>query len=481
MIFNSTTFFAFFGIFFILYWFAFHKKLKQQNILLLMSSYVFYAWTDWRLLSYLIFVSILNFYLGIYIKKSTKYKRTLLYIGLLQGVGGLFFFKYYNFFIGSFNSLFESLNISFDIQTLQIIIPIGISFFTFKTISYLLDVDKGKIEPTTNGVVFFNYVSFFPTILSGPIDKAKSFVPQLEKNRVFNYKEAIDGLRQILWGFFKKIVIANNCAVISNEIFNSYTDYSGSSLVFGLFFYTIMLYADFSGYSDMAIGFSRIIGFNITKNFDFPFFSQNIAGFWRKWHISLTIWLTEYVFTPISIALRNYASKGLIIAIIINFIICGIWHGASWNYVLFGFLHGIYFIPLILRGKLNKKKKIAPNKLFPSLQEFINISSNFILVMLTFVFFKYQNLDDAWNYLATIFSKSLFSVPDFSGMKHAIITIVLIIIFTCIEWMGKADEYAIQRIVDNYKKPLRYLFYYLIILSLFWFSGEEHQFIYLQF
>ena len=250
---------------------------------------------------------------------------------------------------------------------------LGISFFTFRTLSYLLDIDKGKIKAEKNWVVFFAYVSFFPSILSGPIDRAKNLIPQLEKKRAFDYNQAIDGLRQILWGLFKKIVIADNCAPFVNQIFNNYQSYPSSSLLLGAFFYAIQIYADFSGYSDMAIGISRLMGFNITKNFDFPFFAQNIAEYWRKWHMSLTSWLTDYVFTPLSIAFRDYGKWGLTFAIIINFTIIGIWHGPNWTYVLFGFLHGCYFIPLILRGTMNKKNKIAKGKLFPSFRELINM------------------------------------------------------------------------------------------------------------
>ena len=241
-------------------------------------------------------------------------------------------------------------------------IPLGISFFTFRTISYVLDVYNENIEATKDWLVFFNYVAFFPSILSGPIDKSKLFIPQLETNRIFDYKEASSGIRQILWGLFKKVVVADNCSFFVNEIFGNNYDYSGATLLIGAIFFSFQLYADFSGYSDMAIGVSRVLGFNISKNFDFPFFSQNIAEFWRKWHISLTSWLTEYVFTPLNFSLRKLGKTGLIISILINFTICGIWHGANWTYILFGFIHGCLFIPLILNETLNKDNKLAQKK-----------------------------------------------------------------------------------------------------------------------
>ena len=273
MLFNSITFAVFFVGFFLLYWLAFKQNLKLQNILLLAGSYVFYAWWDWRFLSLLIGSSALNYYLGIFIAKSenNKRRRFLLFIGLLQGIGGLIFFKYYNFFITSFASAFSIFNFHIEVRTLQLILPLGISFYTFRTISYLLDIDKGKIKPVTDIVVFFSYVAFFPSLISGPIDRAKLLIPQLEKERVFDYSGITDGMRQVLWGLFKKIVVADNCAAITNQIFSNYENLPASSLVLGALFYSFQLYADFSGYSDMAIGIARMLGFNITKNFNFPF------------------------------------------------------------------------------------------------------------------------------------------------------------------------------------------------------------------
>lgn len=483
MIFNSYSFLLFFAVFFILYWIFFEKNLKLQNILLLLSSYFFYIWADWRLLSYLIAVSLLNYFLGLLIEKEkNQTKRKLfLYIGLLQGMGGLFYFKYFNFFIESFNELFEILNANLNYQTLSIIAPLGISFFTFRTMSYLLDIDKGKITATRDWLIFFNYVSFFPSLLSGPIDKAKLLVPQLEKRREFDKFQITDGLRQILWGLFKKAVIADNIATITNPIFDNHLDQSGSNLLFGAFLYTIQIYADFSGYTDMAIGIARLLGFKITKNFDFPYFAQNIAEFWRKWHMSLTLWLTEYVFTPLSIAFRDLSKFGIILAIVINFTIVGIWHGANWTYILFGFLHGLYFIPLIIKGNMNKKKKTNKNALIPSLNELINMIATFTLVMFTFIVFRANSVEHAWNYFIHIFSSSVFSTPTMLGTRHTMITLTLMILFMFTEWLGRNGEYAIEILGLNWKTPVRWAFYYFIILSIYWFTGNQQQFIYFQF
>ncbi len=481
MIFNSLFFLVFFIAFFLLYWFVFDKSVKHQNIILLLGNYTFYAWADWRFLFLLIGVSALNYVLGVYIEKETKHKQLLLYIGLLQGIGCLAFFKYYNFFIASFNDAIHSLNVNVNLQTLNIIIPLGISFFTFRTISYILDVDKGKIEATKDWVVFFNYVSFFPSVLSGPIDKAKLFVPQLEKKRDFDSSQAVDGMRQILWGLFKKVLIADNCASFSNQIFENYQTLPASSIILGSFFYTIQVYADFSGYSDMAIGFSRLIGFNVTKNFDFPFFSQNIAEYWRKWHISLTSWLTEYVFTPLSISFRDLGKLGLILAIVINFTIIGIWHGANWTYVLFGFLHGCYFIPLIIKGTMNKKKKIAKEKPLPSINELTNIIGTFILVMLTLVLFRSDTISQAFQYYSSLLSFSLFSKPIIPDQNYAILTLFFIALMFITEWIQRDKEHGLDiRLVKS--AFIRYSIYYALLILTFTLGVPNgNQFIYFQF
>lgn len=482
MVFNSYSFLAFFVLFFFLYWFGFQRNLKWQNALLLAANYFFYAWADWRFVFFLFGVSALNFFLGIYIEKtpSENNRKWLLSLGLIQGIGGLAFFKYYNFFAVSVQEAFSAVNVSLTLQTLEIIIPIGISFFTFRTVSYLLDIEKGKLEATKDWVVFFNYVSFFPTLLSGPIDKAKMFIPQMERQREFDYHLAVNGMQQILWGFFKKVAIANGCAVITDEIFSNYTNLPASTLFIGAFFYTIQIYADFSGYSDMAIGFSKLLGFRITKNFDFPFFSQNIAEFWRKWHISLTAWLTEYVFTPLSITFRDYGNMGLIMAIVINFTIIGIWHGANWTYVLFGLLHGCYYIPLIIKGTMNKKKKIAKDTMLPSFAESFNVLRTFLLVMFTFVLFRAESISQAFDYYRRMFSKSLFTMPVID-LPAAALTLLLIFVMLATEWINRNQEHGLI-IQTNTKTSIRWGIYSAIILALLFFGVYgENQFIYFQF
>ncbi len=483
MVFNSIPFTVFFLVFFFLYWFVFKRKLKAQNLLLLAGSYFFYAWWDWRFLLLLIGVSMLNYYLGIQIPRAgtnTK-RRILLLIGVLQGVGALVFFKYFNFFITSFVDAFQFFNVHLNLHTIRIILPLGISFYSFRTLSYLLDVDKGKIEPTTDWVVFFSYVAFFPSLISGPIDRASLLVPQLEKKRVFSYDMAVDGFRQILWGLFKKLVVADNCGIYTNQVWDNFDTMPASSLILGLFLYTIQIYADFSGYSDMAIGFARLLGFNITKNFDFPFFTQNIAEFWQRWHISLTSWMTEYIFTPLSIRFRDWGNNGLIAAILINFFIIGIWHGANWTFVVFGLLHGSYYIPLILRGKIFKRKKSMKGKLIPSFSEFRNMVGVFLMAMVGFVIFRSDNMTQAIDFYKNMFSMSAFTVPRIEGKLGALITMGFIFVMMLIEWLGKSGNYAIEGVGQSMPKYLRWSFYYVLIIVIFFFSATSKEFIYFQF
>jgi len=480
MLFTSLPFVCFFVIFFLLYWYVFSGNLKLQNVLILTGSYVFYAWWDWRFLFLLIGSSALNYILGIYIDKSKneKQRSLLLWIGLVQGLGCLLFFKYFNFFIKSFISAFGAFNVKADIYTLNIILPLGISFYTFRTISYLLDLKSGKIKPATDWVVFFSYVAFFPSLLSGPIDRPKTLIPQLEKKRVFDYSQASDGMRQILWGLFKKIVIADNCSLFNAGIFDHYKTLSASSLLFGAFLFTIQVYADFSGYSDMAIGLANLLGFKITRNFNYPFFAQNIADFWRRWHISLTSWLTDYVFMPLSVYFRDYGKSGLILAILINFTLIGAWHGANWTFVFFGFLNGCFYIPLVLRGTLNKKKKAGGQS---ALKAFANMAGMFILLMFTFLIFRADSLSQAFDYYGKLFSSSLFSGFVITEKLNTAVILLCIAIMLLAEWLQRDKQHALQ--IDAIKIfPVRALIYFGLIFVILSFNATKNaDFIYFKF
>lgn len=485
MVFNSFIFILFFAIFFFTYWFILDRNLKAQNLFILLSSYVFYAWWDWRFLLLLIGSSIINYLIGIQIGKTNneKHRKYWLIIGLIEGIGLLVFFKYFNFFISSFIDLFNLFGIHFNFQTLKIILPIGISFYTFKTISYLIDINNEKIEPTKNWVVFFAYISFFPSLLAGPIDRANKFVPQLEKKRVFDYYQMVLGLKQILWGLFKKLVIADSCNTITNNIFNNYQNLPASTLLLGAFFYIIQLYADFSGYSDMAIGFSRLIGFNLTKNFNYPFFAKNISEFWQRWHISLTSWMTEYVFTPLTFSFRKLRKTGLILAIIINFIIVGLWHGANFTYLLFGFLQGCFFIPLILKETLNNKKTPVFASLSLSFGEFLNMIGTFLLVMLSAVLLRAESVQQAFHFFVSICNKSIFYFPLLPNYKTvSLTTLFFIIVMFLFEWIGQNQNFAIEKTGINWSKSKIWLFYSLLIFVIgICMHTEETAFIYFQF
>lgn len=484
MEFNSFAFLIFFLFFYVLYWFVFNKNVKNQNVFLLIGSYLFYAWWDWRFLSVLIFSSVVNYLLAIYISKTEdeRKKSILVYIALLQGLGGLLFFKYYNFFVTSLVASFSSIGISLNLSTLNIILPLGISFYTFKTISYILDVNNERIEPTKNWIVFFNYVSYFPSLLAGPIDKARDFIPQLEKKREPNYSNGLDGLRQILWGLFKKVVIADNCITVVNEIFGSYEILPGSTLLLGAFLNIIQIYADFSGYSDMAIGLSKLLGIQITKNFNYPFFAKNIAEFWQRWHMSLTTWMTEYVYTPLSFIFRDYGKWGTILAILINFILVGFWHGSNWTFAVFGLLHGFYFIPLILSGTMNKRPSPNSNDFLPSRTDFFKIVKTFTLVALTGVIFTTPTITDAVMYYKRMFSTSFFSMPVFPlGLFLTLKIVALVVIMFVVEWIERNQDFPLHHFGIDWNKTLRRSFYYLLIIIIIAFMGKEQEFIYFKF
>jgi len=479
VLFNSIDFAIFVPIVFLLYWFV---KQKFQNSLIVVASYVFYGWWDWRFLSLILFSTLVDYSVGIRLSKEDNIskKKILLWISILVNLGFLGFFKYYNFFLDNFVAAFSFFGTPINAQGLNIILPVGISFYTFQTLSYTIDVYKRKLEPTKDFIAFTAFVSFFPQLVAGPIERATNLLPQFYKKRTFDYDKAVDGLRQILWGLFKKIVIADNSAQIANEIFNNSADYSGSTLVLGAIFFTFQIYGDFSGYSDIAIGTSRLFGFNLKQNFAFPYFSRDIAEFWRRWHISLSTWFRDYLYIPLG------GSRGGIWMKIRNtfaiFIVSGFWHGANWTFIVWGALNALYFLPLLLLNKnRNNTDTVAQGKHLPSFKEFYQIGITFSLTVLAWVFFRAENIGHAFSYLSTIFSKSIFTIPHFLGIRTALHTLILIIIFVIIEWIGRNEQYAIAKLGFTWKRPLRYAMYYSIILAIFLFMGEQQQFIYFQF
>tara|TARA_B110000902_G_C14275443_1_gene574728 strand:- start:923 stop:2005 length:1083 start_codon:yes stop_codon:yes gene_type:complete len=351
MLFNSIDFAIFLPIVFILYWFVANKNLKIQNFLIVAASYFFYGWWDWRFLSLILFSTVVDYSIGKMLlneEKQTK-RKVLLLLSIVVNLGFLGFFKYYNFFLENFINAFSFFGTTINANSLHIILPVGISFYTFQTLSYTIDVYKGKLKPTKDFIAFSAFVSFFPQLVAGPIERATNLLPQFYKKRKFEYHQAVDGLRQILWGLFKKIVIADNCAEQANLIFNNSGDYSGSTLVLGAVFFTFQIYGDFSGYSDIAIGVSRLFGFNLKQNFAFPYFSRDIGEFWRRWHISLSTWFRDYLYIPLG-GSRGGTWKKVRNTFII-FIVSGFWHGANWTFIVWGALNAVYFLPLLLLNK----------------------------------------------------------------------------------------------------------------------------------
>lgn len=483
MLFNSIDFAIFLPIVFILYWFVTSKNLKLQNSLIIASSYLFYGWWDWKFLSLILFSTIIDYSVGIGLSESkrTSKRKLLLWVSIIVNLGLLGFFKYYNFFLENFITAFSFLGTEIHSSSLNIILPVGISFYTFQTLSYTIDVYRGKMEPTKDFISFSAFVCFFPQLVAGPIERATHLLPQFYNKREFNYSKAVDGVRQILWGLFKKVVIADSCADYANLIFNNSADYSGSTLVLGALFFTFQIYGDFSGYSDIAIGTSRLFGFDLMQNFRFPYFSRNIAEFWRKWHISLSTWFRDYLYIPLG------GSKGSLISKVRNifliFIVSGFWHGANWTYIIWGILNALYILPLIIFNKNRTHlNTIAEGKIFPSFKDALKITSTFFLTVFAWIFFRAETVNHALGFISEIFSESLFQLPSTKGiLSNSHITLLIIFIFMIIEWFGRNSKYAIENFGLNWPKFARWVFYLILALSIFLLSGSKQTFIYFQF
>lgn len=466
-------------IVFIFYWFLTNKNIKIQNLFLLIANYFFYAWWDWRFLSLIFFISITNYFIGIRLSKTInpKHRKLLLIISIISCLGCLGFFKYYNFFTNNLVCALSLLDISSKPLSLNIILPIGISFYTFQSMSYSIDSYNHRLEPTKDLIAFLSFSSFFPLLLAGPIERGTTLLPQFFKQRQFDYDKAADGMRQILWGLFKKIVIADNCFIFVNEVFNNYGNYKGSTLLLGAILFTIQIYADFSGYSDMAIGSARLLGFNLMRNFNFPYFSKDIAEFWRKWHISLTSWFRDYVYIPLGGNRNGNLSK--IRNILIVFLVSGFWHGANWTFIAWGFIHGcLYLFSMLLIKNTKTYNNISEKQLLPSLKDFFKISLTFTLVVFAWVFFRATNINHAIHYLSGIFSKSLFSYPQ--NMPQT--TIIVIVIYFIVEWLQRDKQHAFQidKIIPY--RPLRWSVYMIVIFGIYYLGVfQNYSFIYFKF
>ncbi|SEF47984.1 MBOAT family O-acyltransferase [Algoriphagus boritolerans] len=482
MLFNSIEFAIFLPVVFILYWFVTSKALKLQNLLIVAASYLFYGWWDWRFLSLIIFSTILDFSIGILLssQQNELKRKVLLWTSIIINLGLLGVFKYYNWFLDSLYNVIPGLQVIAGFNSLDILLPVGISFYTFQTLSYTIDVYKKSMEPTKDLVEFAAFVSFFPQLVAGPIERANHLLPQFQIRKSFNYAYAVDGLRQILWGLFMKVVIADNCAGFANQIFNNSDNLSGSTLVLGAIFFTFQIYGDFAGYSNIAIGTSKLFGFDLMQNFNYPYFSRDIAEFWRRWHISLSTWFRDYLYIPLGGSRGSKWEK--VRNIFIIFIVSGFWHGANWTFIVWGALNALYFLPLLLtNANRTHVGEIAKGKTLPSAKEFLLILFTFGLTVFAWIFFRAENLNHAITYIGKILSMSLFEIPRFNDMRNALILILIVAIFLIIEWNGRGERYSISNLGLKWKKPTRYFFYYCIIGAIFWFGGKEQQFIYFQF
>ncbi|MBE9576427.1 MBOAT family O-acyltransferase [Flavobacterium proteolyticum] len=478
MLFNTLQYFIFLPIVFIIYWWANNKSLKLQNILLLIASYYFYACWDWRFLFLLIFSTGLDYYTGLkmYDASTIKSKKFWFWLSVVVNLGFLGVFKYYNFFAASFADFLSHFGFQVNIGTLEIILPVGISFYTFHGLSYVIDIYKNRIEPERNIVDYSLFVSYFPLLVAGPIERATHLLPQLKKKRDFSYYNAVDGLRQILWGLIKKVVIADNCALYANAIFDNPESHSGSSLVLGAVFFAFQIYGDFSGYSDIALGSSRLLGIELLKNFNYPYFSRDIAEFWRRWHISLSTWFRDYLYIPLGGSQGGMWMK--VRNTFIIFLVSGFWHGANWTFIVWGALNALYIMPsIILNTNRNNLEIVAKGKFLPSVKDFCHILLTFGLTVIAWIFFRAASVSQAFLYLKGIFSNSILSIPENLPKME----LLLCGCFLLMEWLGRENNYAIANFGKSWYVIFRWSFYLFLILMLIYFGAKEQNFIYFQF
>lgn len=486
MLFNSIDFAIFLPIVFFTYW-ALDGKLRAQNFLLIAASYLFYGWWDWRFLSLIFFSSAVDYLVGIGFSKidDARKRRLLLLTSIAVNLGFLGFFKYYNFFLDNLIEAYTFFGQQINPRGLDIVLPVGISFYTLQTLSYTIDVYRRKLEPTRDPVAFFAFVSFFPQLVAGPIERATNLLPQFFQRRTFDYPKAVDGMRQMLWGLFKKIVIADNCAIYVNDIFANYSDYSGITLFMGGVLFAFQIYADFSGYSDIAIGCARLFGFSLMRNFAFPYFSRDIAEFGRRWHISLSTWFRDYVYIPLGGSFGSQWEK--VRNTMVVFMVSGFWHGARWTFIIWGALNALYFLPLLL-AKRNRKNMdtVAEGRILPGVADLLRMTSTFLLVSLAWVFFRAESLAHAVAYLKRMFSSAMLESPvkdvwAINTGNHVIYLSLALIGFTILEWVQRDKQHALQLRTARLPRVVRWSVYYGIIIVCFFMNGAQQDFIYFQF
>lgn len=478
VLFNSFEFLLFLPIVFLLYWFVF-KRLKWQNLFLVIVSYVFYGWWDERFLILIALTTLFSYTSGLLIARyegKRKWQKSISAANIILNLSILGVFKYYNFFTENFVALFRNFGLQPDWVTLDILLPVGISFYTFQALSYSIDVYQKKLPACRDIVAFFAYISFFPQLVAGPIERATHLLPQFYCSRTFDYGQAVDGCRQILWGFFKKMVVADGCGKVVGDIWANYQSESGFSLLWGGILFTFQIYGDFSGYSDIAIGTARLFGINLMRNFNFPYFSRDIAEFWRRWHISLTMWFRDYIYIPLG-GSRCSKWKAFRNTLII-FLVSGFWHGANWTFILWGAYHAILFLPLMFFGKNRKYMgTVAEGRLLPSPSDIIRMLLTFFLVVFGWIIFRSENLGQAFSILGQIFSASLFSFAN----PHGKVTFLFVFFLLGVEWMQRDKQHALQ-FDGKVKSPLlRWSIYYFLVLVILCCKSDQSAFIYFQF
>lgn len=482
MLFNSIEFAIYLIIVFLSYWFIFNRTVRMRNIFIIAVSYIFYGWWSWKFLLLIGFTSLCSYISGLAIgaawkRDNRRGARWYCGLNIAVNLGILCLFKYYNFFVNEFARHFLDGNTSG--LLVKLILPVGISFYTFQALSYSIDVYRRKLPPTRDITAFFAYIAFFPQLVAGPIERATNLLPQFAVLHKFDYTAAVDGMRRILWGLFKKVLVADNCASLVNTIFADYSTLPGSTLLIGAVLFAFQIYGDFSGYSDIAIGTARLFGYNLMQNFRVPYFSRDIGEFWRRWHISLNTWFRDYVYIPLG-GSRVKPHKVVRNTFVI-FLLSGIWHGANWTFLAWGGYHALLFVPLITT-KRNRRHTdtVAEGRIFPRFREVGAMAVTFALVVIGWIFFRATTISDAWHYICRVCSSSLFAKPIGYGREHDLwVTLSLILVMLAVEWFQRDRDHGLA--IDRVRQPwLRWLIYYAVIISLFFGKGVE-TFIYFQF
>lgn len=477
MFFNSLQFACFLPVVFLAYWFFPHKSKQSQNIILILASYYFYACWKWKLLFLLLFSTLLVYFAGIELGKSSsqRLRKFWLWLTISVSLCLLGFFKYYNFFAKSFADLFNSIGFEVSPIILKIVLPVGISFYIFHGLSYIIDIYFKRIKAEKNIVDYALFVSYFPLLVAGPIERATHLLPQLKTEREFDFEKAKEGVYQIIWGLVKKVVIADTCAMYANAVFDNYNSMNSLSLILGAVYFAFQIYGDFSGYSDIALGTSKLFGIDLLKNFDFPYFSRDIAEFWRKWHISLTTWFRDYIYIPLG---GSRGSKLFQIRnVFIIFLVSGFWHGASWTYVAWGLINALYFIPLLVLNR--NRNNLDAFKISFDLASFrilLNILITFTITCLAWIFFRAKTIQDALSYIKRMVTEFHFDIQFFNFGRYSYEIIIMILLFTIVEWNNR---YKIEPLSGKYSW-LKVSLSIVAIIALGIFTDYKN-FIYFQF